>query len=144
MGHTVSEQGKPAVRRADMMQTQHCCRTVHRVHLANSQYSEQVAGNFHFAPGKSFQQGNMHVHDLVPFPTKKFDMSHHINKLSFGKVRVEDIALVASRCRFCNMLHILNYSARSFVRRVLGAAGISRTQEPSGWHQEEPAVGREP
>ena len=27
----------------------------------------QVAGNFHFAPGKSFQQGAVHVHDLVPF-----------------------------------------------------------------------------
>ena len=51
-------------------------------------HSPQVAGNFHFAPGKSFQQGNMHVHDLVPFPTKNFDMSHHINKLSFGKVRI--------------------------------------------------------
>lgn len=25
----------------------------------------KVAGNFHFAPGKSFQQGNMHVHDLM-------------------------------------------------------------------------------
>ena len=58
------------------------------MHLADLACSEQVAGNFHFAPGKSFQQGNMHVHDLVPFPTKKFDMSHHINKLSFGKVRV--------------------------------------------------------
>ncbi len=28
----------------------------------------------------------MHVHDLVPFPTKNFDVSHRINKLSFGKV----------------------------------------------------------
>jgi hypothetical protein len=25
----------------------------------------KVAGNFHFAPGKSFQHGSMHVHDLV-------------------------------------------------------------------------------
>jgi Endoplasmic reticulum vesicle transporter len=68
--------------------TQHCCRIVVlcAFDLADSACSEQVAGNFHFAPGKSFQQGNMHVHDLVPFPTKKFDMSHHINKLSFGKV----------------------------------------------------------
>jgi hypothetical protein len=24
-------------------------------------------GNFHFAPGKSFQQGGFHVHDLMPF-----------------------------------------------------------------------------
>mmetsp|Transcript_3523 Transcript_3523/g.10231 ORF Transcript_3523/g.10231 Transcript_3523/m.10231 type:complete len:389 (+) Transcript_3523:375-1541(+) len=45
----------------------------------------KVAGNFHFAPGKSFQQGSMHVHDLVPFPTKDFDVSHTINQLSFGE-----------------------------------------------------------
>ena len=45
----------------------------------------KVAGNFHFAPGKSFQHGNMHVHDLMPFHTKKFDMSHKITKLSFGE-----------------------------------------------------------
>ena len=45
----------------------------------------KVAGNFHFAPGKSFQHGNMHVHDLMPFRTKKFDMSHKITKLSFGE-----------------------------------------------------------
>ena len=45
----------------------------------------KVAGNFHFAPGKSFQHGNIHVHDLMPFRTKKFDMSHKITKLSFGE-----------------------------------------------------------
>ncbi|KAF4346090.1 hypothetical protein G4B88_030867 [Cannabis sativa] len=27
----------------------------------------KVAGNFHFAPGKSFQQSNIHVHDLLSF-----------------------------------------------------------------------------
>lgn len=44
----------------------------------------KVAGNFHFAPGKSFQHGSMHVHDLMPFHTNKFNMSHAIAKLSFG------------------------------------------------------------
>jgi hypothetical protein len=44
----------------------------------------QVAGNFHFAPGKSFQQGHMHVHDLMPFGNMEFNVSHTINKLSFG------------------------------------------------------------
>eukprot|EP00897_Mesotaenium_endlicherianum_P006719 jgi/Mesen1/6075/ME000031S05341 len=33
----------------------------------------KVAGNFHFAPGKSFQQANMHVHDLMPFADKNFN-----------------------------------------------------------------------
>lgn len=54
-------------------------------HVWGTLLVNKVAGNFHFAPGKSFQHGNMHVHDLVPFPTKNFDMSHHISKLSFGK-----------------------------------------------------------
>ena len=27
----------------------------------------------------------MHVHDLVPFPTKDFDFSHTIHKLTFGE-----------------------------------------------------------
>ena len=45
----------------------------------------QVAGNFHFAPGRSFQQGNMHVHDLVPFQTTEFDTSHIVHHLAFGQ-----------------------------------------------------------
>jgi len=45
----------------------------------------KVAGNFHFAPGKSFQQHHMHVHDLQPFRTLKFNLSHTVNRLSFGK-----------------------------------------------------------
>lgn len=35
----------------------------------------KVAGNFHFAPGKSFQQANVHVHDLLPFGKDSFNVS---------------------------------------------------------------------
>jgi len=45
----------------------------------------KVAGNFHFAPGKSFQQHHMHVHDLQPFQWAEFNLSHTIVRLSFGK-----------------------------------------------------------
>jgi len=45
----------------------------------------KVAGNFHFAPGKSFQQHHMHIHDLQPFKNLNFNMSHTINRLSFGR-----------------------------------------------------------
>jgi len=45
----------------------------------------KVAGNFHFAPGKSFQSHHMHVHDLQPFKMSSFNISHHINRISFGK-----------------------------------------------------------
>ncbi|KAJ3007057.1 hypothetical protein HKX48_009328 [Thoreauomyces humboldtii] len=52
----------------------------------------KVAGNFHLAPGKSFSQANMHVHDLAPYlAAKKFDFTHVIHSLSFGK-RVDTFA----------------------------------------------------
>lgn len=44
----------------------------------------KVAGNFHFAPGKSFQQHNIHIHDMQQFGRTAFNMSHTIRRLSFG------------------------------------------------------------
>uniref|UniRef100_A0A803LUM3 Uncharacterized protein n=1 Tax=Chenopodium quinoa TaxID=63459 RepID=A0A803LUM3_CHEQI len=34
----------------------------------------KVAGNFHFAPGKSFQQSGVHVHDLLAFQKDSFNV----------------------------------------------------------------------
>lgn len=34
----------------------------------------KVAGNFHFAPGKSFQQSNVHVHDLLTFQKDSYNV----------------------------------------------------------------------
>ncbi|XP_028667702.1 endoplasmic reticulum-Golgi intermediate compartment protein 3 isoform X2 [Erpetoichthys calabaricus] len=45
----------------------------------------KVAGNFHFAPGKSFQQSHVHVHDLQSFGLDNINMTHHISHLSFGR-----------------------------------------------------------
>jgi len=45
----------------------------------------KVAGNFHFAPGKSFQQHHMHVHDLQPLKWAEFNLSHTVVRLSFGR-----------------------------------------------------------
>lgn len=45
----------------------------------------KVAGNFHFAPGKSYQHQNIHIHDLANMPGDSFNMTHRINKLSFGE-----------------------------------------------------------
>lgn len=48
----------------------------------------KVAGNFHFAPGRSYQQGMMHLHDLSVFIENgfvDFDFSHTIHKLTFGR-----------------------------------------------------------
>ncbi|KAL7119405.1 hypothetical protein ACP275_02G060900 [Erythranthe tilingii] len=44
----------------------------------------KVAGNFHFAPGKSFHQTNMHLLDLLALQSESCNISHKINKLSFG------------------------------------------------------------
>ncbi|EFJ06790.1 hypothetical protein SELMODRAFT_271242 [Selaginella moellendorffii] len=44
----------------------------------------KVAGNFHFAPGKSFSQQHVHVHDVQSLHKEKFNVSHYINELSFG------------------------------------------------------------
>jgi hypothetical protein len=46
----------------------------------------KVAGNFHIAPGKSFQQTHMHVHDVEMFKfAQGFNLSHRIDKLAFGQ-----------------------------------------------------------
>lgn len=45
----------------------------------------KVAGNFHFAPGKSFQQSNVHVHDLLTFQKDSYNISHKINRLTYGE-----------------------------------------------------------
>lgn len=34
----------------------------------------KVAGNFHFAPGKSFHQSGVHVHDILAFQRDSFNV----------------------------------------------------------------------
>ncbi|KAG0056096.1 hypothetical protein BGZ83_006357 [Gryganskiella cystojenkinii] len=46
----------------------------------------KVAGNFHIAPGRSFQSGNRHVHDVAQYIQHGLDFSHHIQHLSFGQL----------------------------------------------------------
>ena len=47
----------------------------------------KVAGNIHFAPGKSFQQGSAHIHDLHEYmKSKDYDWTHTIHTLGFGEV----------------------------------------------------------
>lgn len=46
----------------------------------------KVVGNFHFAPGKSFSNGNMHVHDLENYFRDGYahTFTHEIHHLRFG------------------------------------------------------------
>ena len=41
------------------------------------------------APGKSFIINHVHVHDVNPFASTDFNISHHINHLSFGQQLVD-------------------------------------------------------
>ncbi|XP_058461654.1 endoplasmic reticulum-Golgi intermediate compartment protein 3 [Malaya genurostris] len=45
----------------------------------------RVGGSFHIAPGKSFSISHIHIHDVQPFSSSKFNTSHRINTLSFGE-----------------------------------------------------------
>ncbi|KAG0354722.1 hypothetical protein BGZ54_001515 [Gamsiella multidivaricata] len=46
----------------------------------------KVAGNFHVAPGRSFQRGSAHVHDVQQYLGHHgLDFSHHIAYLRFGE-----------------------------------------------------------
>ncbi|XP_076243719.1 endoplasmic reticulum-Golgi intermediate compartment protein 3 isoform X2 [Calliopsis andreniformis] len=44
----------------------------------------RVAGSFHIAPGDSFSVKHVHVHDIQPYTSAKFNMTHNIRHLSFG------------------------------------------------------------
>jgi hypothetical protein len=45
----------------------------------------KVSGNFHFAPGKSFDAMGYHLHDIRFLDGMHLDFSHKINFLSFGE-----------------------------------------------------------
>lgn len=45
----------------------------------------KVAGNFHFSPGKGLHQSSLFLSDLILFQSDNYNISHTINKLSFGK-----------------------------------------------------------
>lgn len=55
----------------------------------------KVVGNFHLAPGRSFSNGNMHVHDLKDYWETPVEgghpFTHHIHQLRFGPQLPEDV-----------------------------------------------------
>ncbi|KAI0204707.1 DUF1692-domain-containing protein [Astrocystis sublimbata] len=53
----------------------------------------KVIGNFHIAPGRSFSNGNMHVHDLKNYwdSPVKHSFEHEIHQLRFGPQLPEDV-----------------------------------------------------
>ncbi|KAI1260083.1 DUF1692-domain-containing protein [Xylariaceae sp. FL1019] len=59
----------------------------------------KVVGNFHFAPGRSFSNGNMHVHDLKNYwdSPVRHSFEHQIHQLRFGPQLPEDLSSKHSR-----------------------------------------------
>lgn len=45
----------------------------------------RVGGSFHVAPGKSFSINHIHVHDVQPFASSDFNVTHTVRHLSFGR-----------------------------------------------------------
>ena len=45
----------------------------------------RVGGSFHIAPGKSYSINSVHIHDVQPFSSSDFNMTHRIRHLSFGR-----------------------------------------------------------
>jgi len=44
----------------------------------------RMGGSFHVAPGKSFSINHIHVHDIHPYSSSSFNLSHIVKHLSFG------------------------------------------------------------
>lgn len=59
----------------------------------------KVIGNFHFAPGRSFSNGNMHIHDLENYRSSPVTHSfeHTVHQLRFGPQLPDDIAKKSSK-----------------------------------------------
>ncbi|KAF2836323.1 endoplasmic reticulum-golgi intermediate compartment protein-like protein 3 [Patellaria atrata CBS 101060] len=112
----------------------------------------KVIGNFHFAPGKSFSSGNMHVHDLENYfkQDAPHSFTHEIHQLRFGPQLPENIiARLGERGvggvwtnHHINPLdgtsqHVMDkaFNFMYFVKVV------STAYLPLGWEKQTPSVG---
>uniref|UniRef100_A0A0K8TPB3 Endoplasmic reticulum-Golgi intermediate compartment protein 3 n=1 Tax=Tabanus bromius TaxID=304241 RepID=A0A0K8TPB3_TABBR len=53
-------------------------------HMLGYMEVNRIGGNFHIAPGKSFSVNHIHVHDVQPFSSSDFNLTHIFRHLSFG------------------------------------------------------------
>ncbi|XP_043287548.1 endoplasmic reticulum-Golgi intermediate compartment protein 3 isoform X2 [Venturia canescens] len=45
----------------------------------------RVGGSFHISPGESFSINHVHVHDVQPYTSSQFNLTHIVRHLSFGR-----------------------------------------------------------
>lgn len=52
----------------------------------------KIAGNFHFAPGRTFvSQHGHHIHEFKPEQAAHFNVSHTVNSLTFGDEQIPGV-----------------------------------------------------
>ncbi|CAF2060518.1 unnamed protein product [Rotaria magnacalcarata] len=67
----------------------------------------KVAGNFHIAPGQSFQQHHVHIHSLKNIRLNMLNTTHYINHLSFGQYFPNQINPLADTKQIANDTAVL-------------------------------------
>jgi endoplasmic reticulum-Golgi intermediate compartment protein 3 len=101
----------------------------------------KVVGNFHIAPGRSFSNGNMHVHDLNNYFDTPVDgghtFTHEIHYLRFGPQLPEEVGRKWGQQHFNNPLDghggITEEAAYNFMYFV---KVVATSYLPLGWDEE--------
>eukprot|EP01080_Neovahlkampfia_damariscottae_P006334 gene6334-10341_t len=83
---------KSGYKEPDMSDIEQCGEVLSHKYVGCNMYGDlkvnKVAGNFHFAPGRSFQSEQhtsvAHVHEFNPWLVAQFNSSHIIHHMSFG------------------------------------------------------------
>lgn len=109
----------------------------------------KVVGNFHFAPGKSFSNGNMHVHDLENYFAGGVDhtFTHHIHHLRFGPELPDNVVQMVGKKGMAWSNHHMNpldeteqKTAEKAFNFMYFVKVVSTAYLPLGW-EAKPVVG---
>ncbi|CAF0924347.1 unnamed protein product [Rotaria sordida] len=63
----------------------------------------KVAGNFHIAPGQSFEQHHIHIHSLRNIRLNLLNTTHYIDQLTFGQQFPNQINPLSNTKQFVNL-----------------------------------------
>merc|ERR1711936_1352486 len=82
----------------------------------------RVGGSFHIAPGKSFSLNHIHIHDVQPFATSDFNITHTIRHLSFGRNVPATFARVDGSTFVTNQFSVTRHS--KVISAMMGDGGM--------------------
>ena len=97
----------------------------------------KVAGNFHIAVGHAENRNTRHVHSFGPSDIHKYNVSHHIENLSFGQYIPEVINPLNGKTFIADKLYSQSYyihvvptlykgTKESFISNQYSANDVSR------------------